>query len=130
MALRDAGLPIDDLGEAGRCFYAYHTLGGTLAGYGGFECYGADVLIRSIVVPEALRGKAIGRNLVALLLYRAFQAGARRAWLLTITAANYFEKIGFKPVARDAAPQNILSTRQAQGLCPVSAELLCRNIGF
>lgn len=129
-ALQQAALPIDDLGEAGRSFYAYHTLGGTLAGYGGFEGYGDDALIRSIVVPEALRGKAVGRNLVALLLYRAFLAGARRAWLLTISAADYFEMIGFKPVARDAAPQSILSTRQAQGLCPVSAKLLCRNIGF
>lgn len=129
-ALQQSALPIDDLNEAGRCFYAYHTLGGTLAGYAGFECYGDDALIRSVVVPEVLRGKAIGRNLVALLLYRAFQAGARRAWLLTISAADYFTKIGFKPVERDVAPQSILSTRQAQGLCPASAKLLCRNIGF
>lgn len=129
-ALEASGLPSGDLCEPGRIFHAFRTLAGTPVGYGGFETYGTEALIRSVVVAPGLRGRMIGRNLVALLLYRAFAAGGRRAWLFTASAATFFEEIGFKAVLREDAPQSILSTRQAEGLCPASAKLLCRTIGF
>ncbi|MGA7713650.1 MAG: arsenic resistance N-acetyltransferase ArsN2 [Rhizomicrobium sp.] len=127
-ALKAVDLPTDDLLEANRIFFDYRTLGGTLLGYGGYELYDKDVLIRSVVVPQA--GRGIGRNLIPLLLYRAFEGKARRAWLLTTTAAPFFEKLGFQATARAEAPESILSTRQAKSLCPASATLLSRSIGF
>jgi len=129
-ALAAANLPVDDLQEPGRSFYAYRTLTGELAGFGGHELYGENVLLRSIVVPGNARNRRIGRNLVALLLYRAFRAGARKAWVLTTSAAPFFSQIGFKAAGRDTAPETILSTRQASGLCPSTAVLLSRSIGF
>lgn len=127
-ALAAVALPTDDLGGPGRVFYAYRTVTGRLVGYGGFERHGEDVLLRSITVSAAEQGKGIGRNLLALLQRRAFDAGARRAWLLTQTAAAFFERAGYKRVERTAAPAAILSTRQAAGLCPASAPLLSRVI--
>jgi arsenate reductase len=127
-ALMAAQLPIDDLAEPGRVFYAYRTLAGRPAGYGGFERYGQDALLRSIVVPAADQGKGVGRNLLALLQRRAFDQGARRAWLLTQTAAAFFERTGFKPAERATAPAAILATRQAADLCSASATLLSRVI--
>jgi arsenate reductase len=123
-------LPTDDLAEPGRCFYAYASLAGEALGYGGFELYGGDALIRSIVVPAAARSCGIGRNLVALLLYRAYEAGARRAYLLTNSAAPFFTRLGFSPIARDAAPAAIRATRQAATLCPASATLMARDLEF
>ncbi|MGN6581944.1 MAG: arsenic resistance N-acetyltransferase ArsN2 [Bordetella sp.] len=129
-ALLGAGLPADDLAQDGRTFYEYGALAGRLIGYGGFERYGQDVLLRSIVVSPADRGQGAGRNLLALLLRRAYDRGARQAWLLTETAAPFFERVGFKAVAREQAPQAILATRQAQSLCPVGATLMTRTITF
>ena len=129
-ALATEGLPADDLGEPGRAFHAFTTLDGATVGYGGLELLGNHVLLRSVVVLPALRGTGIGRNIVPLLLYRAYREGARAAWLLTEAAAPFFEKIGFKVVDRQAAPESVLATRQAAGLCPSSAPLLSRSIGF
>ncbi len=128
IALDQAGLPTDDITEPGRVFFAYSTLAGEQVGYGGFEQYGGDVLLRSIVVPEAQRSRGIGRGMVPLLMRRAFDAGGRRAWLLTTTAAVFFEKTGFKSADRAQAPEKILSSRQASALCPSTAALLVRSI--
>jgi arsenate reductase len=129
-ALRAEALPIDDVEEPNRTFFAYRTLGGVIVGFAGYELYGADVFLRSIVVPPDGRSKRIGRNLVPLLLYRAHREGARNAWLFTMHASGFFEKIGFKHHTRDEAPASILSTRQAKSLCPASAALMSRAIGF
>jgi arsenate reductase (glutaredoxin) len=129
-ALKAAVLPVDDLSEAGRTLFSYRSLAGTLLGFGGYELYGKDALLRSIVVLPEGRGKRAGRNLVPLLMYRAFREGARTAWLLTTTTANFFDKIKFKRRIREEAPASILSTRQAKSLCPKSAVLMSHGIGF
>lgn len=129
-ALQAENLPVDDLAEPGRRFFAYHTLDGQPVGFGGYELQGDEVLIRSVVVPQEARGTGIGRNIVPLLLYRAYEAGAKRAWLLTTSASDFFSRVGFKPVERAAAPIAILATRQASSLCPASAVLMTRKISF
>jgi arsenate reductase len=127
-ALRTAELPTDDLAEPGRTFFTYRTTGGTALGFGGYERLGRDVLVRSVIVLPEARGKGTGRNLLALLLRRAFDEGARTAWLLTTTAPGFFEKAGFRRMPRADAPAAILATREAASLCPVSAVLLARTI--
>lgn len=127
-ALDAEGLPSDDIEEPGRRFYRFETLSGDAVGYGGFETYGRDALLRSIVIEQDKRGQGLGRNLTQLLLTRAFNEGARHAWLLTTSAAPFFERAGFKTVDRGSAPQSILDTRQAASLCPSSAPLLARRI--
>lgn len=129
-ALRMADLPIDDLGDPGRSFFRYTTLGGSLVGFGGFERYGSDVLLRSMVVVPGMRSRSIGRNLALLLMRRAFDEGARHAYVLTTTAAPFFEARGFKAISRDEAPASILATRQASNLCPTSAILLAQRLTF
>ncbi|EKQ6357974.1 arsenate reductase (glutaredoxin) [Pseudomonas aeruginosa] len=128
VALQEAGLPTDDLTEPGRSFFAYATVSGERVGYGGFECMGRDVLVRSLVVLPHARQRGIGGGVLALLLRRAFDEGGRDAWLLTTTAALFFERAGFKPIERSVAPAAILATRQAASLCPSTAVLLRRSI--
>ena len=127
-ALVRDGLPVDDLNEPQRRFFGFTTLAGSHVGYGGFEQYGRDVLIRSVTVEPSCRSKGIGRNLVAVLLRQAFDADARTAWLLTTDAQAFFEKTGFNLVSRETAPAAILATRQAVELCPATAILLSRPI--
>lgn len=130
LALQEAVLPTDDLAEPGRSFFAYATVSGERVGYGGFERLGRDVLVRSLVVLPHARHRGIGGGMFALLLRRAFDEGGRDAWLLTTTAAPFFERAGFKPIERSAAPAAILATRQAASLCPSSAVLLGRRMSL
>ena len=127
-ALMETHLLADDLQGADRCFFRFRRLGGAVVGYGGFERYGGDALLRSMVVLPPMRGTGIGRNLARLLLRRAFDDGARQAYALTTTAAAFFEKIGFAPLDRGAAPASIRATRQAAGLCVPEAMMLARRI--
>jgi len=129
-ALSIAGLVTEDLAEPGRVLYAYRTLDGERVGYGGFERYGRELLLRSIAVVPGARNRGIGAAILALLLRRAFDQGARRAWLLTTTAVAFFEKAGFRHFERSQAPDTILSTNQAKALCPASAALLGRPIAL
>nr|WP_281413598.1 arsenic resistance N-acetyltransferase ArsN2 [Microvirga antarctica] len=129
-ALQTAGLPTDDLNDSGRSFFRYSKLGGSPVGFGGFELYGSDALLRSMVVSPDARGQGIGRNIALLLSRRASDLGARTAYVLTTTAAPFFEAQGFKPISRDEAPAAILSTRQAADLCPASATVLAKPLTF
>lgn len=126
--LVQAGLPIADLAQAGRRMFAYDDLAGNRLGYGGLEIHGREALLRSIVVAPAARDRGVGTSVLALLLRRAFDVGARRAWLLTTTAAAYFERKGFESVERETAPAAILSSREAMELCPSSAMIFTRPI--
>lgn len=126
--LRDAQLDTRDLNERGRTFFEYRTLSAEVVGYAGFERYDEHALLRSIVVKPSARGRGVGASIVSLLLRRAFDAGARTAWLLTTTAAPFFESAGFSAAQRAAAPPSIIATRQASDLCPSDSALLTRMI--
>ncbi len=129
-ALKAADLPVDDLAASNRHLFAYRSLSGAVLGYGGYELHGKEALLRSVVILPDGRSKGTGRNLVPLLMYRAFRAGARTAWLLTTSAAGFFETLKYKRRPREEAPPAILETRQAKSLCPASAVLMSRKLGF
>ena len=125
-ALSAAGLPIEDLEEEGRSFFQFEE-DGVPIGFGGFEPYGEDTLVRSIVVMPEFRGTGAGRRITEALLEEAEKAGARTAYLLTTTASGFFARLGFSAEDRSQAPASILATRQAASICSTAA-LLCRPI--
>src|SRR3546814_17164844 len=88
------------------------------------EIFGADALLRSLVVPSAARGKGLGKSIVEALAVEAKKIGIERLWLLTTTAADFFAAIGFEPAARPAAPRTIQTTREFRDLCPASAAFM------
>lgn len=126
VALAAEQLPVDDLAEAGRRFFRV-IRGGATVGFAGYELHGDAALLRSIVVLPDHKGRGIGEATLRLLIEEASQAGARRGYLITLSAAPFFEKRGFTPVGRDAVPEAILATRQAASLCPASATILTRK---
>ncbi|NGN39696.1 GNAT family N-acetyltransferase [Mesorhizobium sp. CGMCC 1.15528] len=126
-ALEAEQLPIDDLSESGRLFFRF-TQNGTPAGFGGLEALGEHVLFRSIVVFPQFRGQGIGHLITESLLEHAASLGAKDAYLLTTSAADFFAAIGFKQIRRDEVPLEILSTRQASSLCPSTAAFLTRPV--
>ncbi len=128
-SLSEAGLPVEDLSGANKHFFGYMTPDSRPAGYAGFELPGdGHALLRSIVVPPSRRGHGLGRAIVPLALRAAHDAGAREAWLLTDTAEDVFDQLGFETVARDQAPDAVRSTAEFAGLCPQTATLMHRAI--
>jgi N-acetylglutamate synthase-like GNAT family acetyltransferase len=126
-ALEAEQLPVDDLVENGRLFFRF-TQNDTPVGFGGFEALGEYALLRSIVVFPQFRGLGIGRLITESLLEHAASLGAKDAYLLTTSAADFFEAIGFKQIGRDGVSSEILSTRQASALCPSTATFLTRPV--
>ena len=124
--LSTAGLPLNDVEDAGRSFFRIEQDGQRI-GFGGFELYGEDALLRSVAVPEDRRGTGAGRHVTETLLGEISSAGGKRVYLLTTTAASFFEHLGFDHIDRTAAPAAILATRQASSIC-TSAALLWRAI--
>lgn len=121
--LTQAGLPIEDLTEPGRHFFVL-LLGQEPIGFGGYELYGEDALLRSIVVPASKRQSGAGRRMVAQVTDMAKSAGAKQLWLLTNRADAFFARLGFARRDRNVAPSSIRATNQFSSLCPDSALLM------
>ena len=94
---------------------------GRLIAAGGLEPAGEDVLFRSLVVADSHRGEGLAAVLTRKLLSVAETRGYRALYLLTETAADYLERLGFSSIDRDAVPAAVAATRQFAELCPDSA---------
>ena len=127
-ALAAEGLPVDDLREPGKSFFAYYSNRDTLAGFGGFETHGEHALVRSIVVLPGHRGQGLVWQIVPRVLARAVACGATHAWLLTEGAKSVFDRLGFAVAERSTVPVAIGSTRQFNKLCASSATLMHRPL--
>jgi len=121
--LEATGLPCDDLEELGRRFYRLEDARGVI-GWAGLEACGADALLRSLVVPEQLRGQGAGAALVQAMITEARRLGIARLWLLTTTAAPFFKRLGFVEATRSDAPPAIQATREFRDICPASADCM------
>lgn len=125
-ALIAADLPVDDIADHGRNFYRFGLDGQTI-GFGGYELYGEHALIRSIAVLPDYRGRGLGRLLTLALQSQLAGHGAKTAYLLTTSAAPFFQRLGFSTLDRVQAPATILATRQAGSIC-ASASLMFRQL--
>lgn len=126
--LREADLPDEDF-AVHLAHFLVARAGATVVGAVGYERHGAEGLLRSLVVAPAARGGGLGGRLVAELTDRARAAGLRRFYLLTTTAEAFFRSRGYTRMDRAAVPAAIAATPEFQGLCPVSAVCLAREIG-
>ena len=101
---------------------------GVVGGCAGIEDYGSVVLLRSVVVAPSLLGQGLGKALVERVLREAARRGARQACLLTTTAPDYFERLGFQrgPVAE--APSALAASAELRGACPAAAIFMSRDL--
>ncbi|SDG81895.1 MULTISPECIES: arsenic resistance N-acetyltransferase ArsN2 [unclassified Duganella] len=113
-------LPLDGAQE-----HLAHFVVGEAAGKvvcaGGLEVYGADALLRSIVVDAESRGKQWAEQILARLTEQALHLNVSTLYLLTTTAESYFSRLGFLVVSRDRIPEQLIQSREFQGACPASA---------
>lgn len=81
-------------------------------------------MLRSVAVAPAVRGLGLGLVLAADRLVAARARGVRVVYLLTTTAAALFERLGFRPIARDAVLAALAAHPELTGACPASAACL------
>ena len=126
--LETAGLPHKDLTLAHlRHFLVAHE-DGPLRGVVGLEPCGGVALLRSLAVHPEARDAGIGARLVTAIEQRAWDEGIRTLYLLTTTAASYFQAHGYEHIERDALPESIAQTEEAGRICPASATAMRKRI--
>jgi amino-acid N-acetyltransferase len=125
--LADASLPLDGVDEAfGHGVVA--EAGGAIVGAAAIEPYGTDGLLRSVVVTPSVRGTGLGRTLVGAAEGAARELGIRDLYLLTETAVDWFPRLGYEPLARDAAPVAVAGSVEFTVSCKDTGVLMRRSL--
>ena len=102
---------------------------GRMAGVAGIELYADGCLLRSVAVHPDWRGTGLGRELVERALESAREAGARQAYLLTLTAERWFPRLGFTAIERGDVPASVRESGEFKEACPASAIVMTRPLG-
>lgn len=121
-------LDASDLKSGDMAHFVGTTYQGALIAVGGLEIYNKTALLRSVATSPEYRGRGLAQAIVGELEKLADSCGVSSLYLLTETASNFFEKLGYQQVERSTAPDDITATRQFSDLCPSSAELMMKNI--
>lgn len=100
---------------------------GGIVGVGGIELKNQIGLVRSIAVHKEYQGKGIGKKIYNVVERHALNKGMLRLFLLTTTAEQYFQKLGYETIDRDIAPLPIKESNQFARLCPKSAVLMQKS---
>ena len=125
--LERAGLPSEDLG---RVPVDVRTVGpaGAPVGCVAVEPYGTFGLLRSLAVAPDAQGGGLGRQLVEAAERAAADRQLDAVYLLTTTAASYFEALGYARVERERVPEAVRGSSQFTGVCPASAVVLVKRL--
>jgi amino-acid N-acetyltransferase len=99
-----------------------------VVGVAGLELLGDSALLRSVAVAEPHRDHGTGKELFRVVSAKARAQKVRKLYLLTTTAAAYFERLGFSRLERSAAPAEVRATREYSQLCPDSSQLMVKDL--
>src|SRR5262245_59158891 len=110
-ALVKAGLPAGDVGDARLLFWRFETVEDIPVGFGGLEIHGSNALLRAVLETEA----------------RALKC--RAIYLLTVSDANFFGRLGYAACARNEVPEAIRASRQFAEFCAPTAAAMVKHIG-
>jgi amino-acid N-acetyltransferase len=113
--LKENDLPFSDIPDKRDSLFLART-DEAVIGIGGVELLGEYGLLRSLAVRAHERKKGYGQAITRGLQIHARHEGVREIYLLTITAAPFFERLGFTRTNRDEAPQPIRGTSEFCGL--------------
>jgi len=92
-----------------------------IVGAAGIEPFGGCGLLRSVAVDPAARRKGIGADLVRERMRWAHSNGIADLYLLTTSAAPWFEPFGFRVIARSELPRALDESAEVRTACCASA---------
>jgi amino-acid N-acetyltransferase len=125
--LADCGLPTEGIDENVRNFLVAWS-GEELVGTVGLELLESHALLRSLAVAEKYRGQGLGKELYERILSHAHSKAIETIYVLTLTAGDFFARLGFRKTERSDVPSSIADTREFSTLCPATAEVFARKI--
>jgi amino-acid N-acetyltransferase len=125
--LERSGLPTGDLSTA-RPEFVIAIRDDQVIGIGALEHFGRAALLRSVAVEPQTRGSGIGRLIVEELERRARTAGISELILLTLTAQDFFARLGYSTKERDEVPPAVRESAQFRSLCPASAVCMAKTL--
>ena len=94
----------------------------------GLEIKGHSALLRSLAVDADYRSRNIATRLVEEIEDYARSLEVNTLFLLTMTAADFFNKRGYRSTERESAPVEIQKTAEFQSMCPASAVCMVKHI--
>jgi amino-acid N-acetyltransferase len=126
--LAAAALPTDGLADQFPSAFVIARRPGELLGSAGLEVYEGRGLLRSLAVAASARSTGVGRALVEDRISAARRLGLDDVYLLTTTAASYFERFGFSAADRDSVPRALALSPEFARACPASAACLVLRV--
>ncbi len=101
---------------------------GKLMSAGGLERCGTCMLLCSVAVDPAHRGRKLGQAIVGKLLGVARDEGVYDVYLLTNTATDFFAALGFEKISRGDIPPAVAATSQFLGKACASAQVMRKSL--
>ena len=123
-----AGLTTEGLNPAKLVHFIVARRGDVIVGTVGLEPAGRAALLRSLLVIESQRRRAVATRLVAAIEKYARSHGMDTLYLLTMEAAAFFTRQGYQSLDRQNAPAGIQATAEFRTLCPATAHCLCKRL--
>jgi amino-acid N-acetyltransferase len=125
--LQQAALPLDGVSDFFPASYAVAESGDGIVAAIGVERYGDHGLLRSAVVADSKRGSGLGSRLTSERIEWCQTQDIRSVFLLTTTAAEFFERQGFTKIQRDDVPAEVLQAPEFASICPSTAIVMRRD---
>lgn len=126
--LHDAGLPGEGVLDNLRAFWVAQA-GAEVVGAVGLESYGRAAVLRSLVVREDRRRSGLGAALVRRVIREARGRGVREVLLRTETAAEFFHRHGFEPMAPEEVPGEVRESAGFHAAEPGRARCMRLRLG-
>lgn len=101
---------------------------GDVVGVGGVEVYGNYGLLRSLAVHPEHRSTGIASKLLARLDSLSKKNGLSALYLLTETAAAYFERKKYIKITREDVPAEVQVSSEFSHVCPLSAIVMIKKL--
>ena len=123
-----AGLPHDDLSDDLLSHFCVLRSQGAVRGVVGLEPIGRVALLRSLAVHPSTQEQGYGSALVQAAETQGRSQGVETLYLLTTTAASFFQKRGYDSISRDNVPPAIAQTNEFSQLCPDTATCMQKSL--
>lgn len=94
----------------------------------GLEVLGEAALLRSLAVSPDHRCKGVAEELVRAIESDAKSRRVETLYLLTLTAADFFARKGYRRTDRQQAPAALQDTTEFKSVCPASAVCMKKQI--
>lgn len=132
--LVSAGLPTAGVAEIMRAHPADFFVAETnlapnrIVAVAGLEVCCHTAVLRSVAVDPEWRSRGLGRELVRHIVCDAESRGIHALYLLTLTAEEYFPRLGFERIDRSSVPSEIADTVEFKSACPATAVAMKRAL--